>query len=252
MRNEILKVLSGRPLQAKDVRAELAALGLQPTLADVIKELVALEKEGLVKRVEGAEFNPLRPLTSSLWSAEGVPRKPSKDLPAPPQAEETVIVASLPLLNVAGGVGGIVAMLDAIDSLISSAREGLYLSTPFVDASLTAILARHYSEVSRLSFVRVMVDVGTGNIATLERLKSLITNLDYKVFGSYRSAYGRTVKASGLHLKAAAADGKLALIGTFNFKEAHIAADYDLGVMLRGEVASKIWRILETIWSSSP
>jgi len=252
MRDEILKVLSGRCLSAKDVYAELATLGLQLTLTDIIKELLTLEKEGLVRRVEGAEFNPLRPLTSSLWSAEGTPRKPLKAALVPPPAEEVMIIASLPLLNIASSVSGIVAMLDAIDSLISSAKEGLYLSTPFVDASLTTILARHYSEVSRLSFVRVMVDIGTRDIAVLERLKSLISNLEYKVFGSYRLAHGRTVKASGLHLKAIAADEKLALVGTFNFREAHIAADYDLGVMLRGDAASKIWKILDIIWSSSP
>lgn len=251
LRKEILELLNERYLFAKDLHSKLRIHYPHITLAEVMKELLALEKEGLVRREKGEEFNPLKPLATSLWTARVKAKCQVETTRAPPtQMEEVALVGSLPLLNVAGNIGDMIPMLDAVDSLLSSAKESIYLATPFIDASLTAVLARHYSTLSRLSFVRVMVDVGTRNTPVLERLKALIKNLEYKVLGRYKAVQGGMVKVSGLHLKALAVDGKLALIGTFNFRETHIVADYDLGTLFRGKTAQKIWKVLDIIWNA--
>ena len=38
-----------------------------------------------------------------------------------------------------------------------------------------------------------------------------------------------SIKVRGLHLKAVAADRRVALVGSFNFREEHIVTNYEFG-----------------------
>lgn len=248
-RELLLSTLSDRPLSAQELLNELERRGVSTTLTELLKELLAMEREGLVERVRSESYSPARPLTTALWKAKVAP--PRVQAPEVPVArvEEASMAASIPLLDLLGErASDLLPLLDAVESIIMSAEEGLYIATPYVDATLTTIVALHQARLSRLGFIRVLVDVSEKNVALLERLKTNMRNLEYKVLGTFKEVGSVKVKVQGLHLKALAADRRLALVGTFNFRETHIIANYDLGLLVRGTIAAKVWDILEEMW----
>ncbi|MEM2189000.1 MAG: phospholipase D-like domain-containing protein [Nitrososphaerota archaeon] len=245
----ILSALKGQRLTLEEVVSKLKEKGaLKVNFIDVLNALIKLEKEDLVERIRDSDYSPSRPVTTVKWFIRAERSAPLTQL-AP---DEVVIAASTPLINLLGG-RDLMSILDAAVSLILSAEQGVYIATPYADATLSTIIAQHYQKVAKLAFVRVLVDISESNVAMLERLKFMLPNLEYALVGEYAvvevpGVGSRRFKVRGLHLKALAVDKKSALVGSFNFKEPHVTCNYDVALLLRGKAAELVWDMMESLW----
>lgn len=253
LRKSILEILRNRAMHLEDIVRELRLREQNISISEIVNALQDLKNRDLIEQIRNKNFSPARPITTSLWKAKNIPHSlpPIKKPAAASEDESVVLSASTPLLNLMDSKKSLIPILDAVSMVIISAEHRLYIATPYVDATLSTMVTLHYQKLSQLDYIRVLVDVSEKNISLLERLKTILPNLEYKVLGEYKQVSGTKAKVMGLHLKAVVADEKVALIGTFNFKEHHITANYDLALIVRGQTAKDLWNILDTLWNSA-
>ena len=253
LRESILEILHKRAMYLEDIVRELRLREQDISISEIVNALQDLKNRDLIEQIRNKNFSPARPITTSLWKAKSrSPNLPPIKRPTGVSEDKSVVLsASTPLLNLMDSKKNLLPLLDAVSMVIISSEHRLYIATPYVDATLSAMVTLHYPKLSQLDYIRVLVDVSERNIALLERLKTILPNLEYKVLGEYKQISGTKAKVRGLHLKAVVADEKIALIGTFNFKEHHITANYDLALIVRGQTAKDLWNILNTLWNNA-
>jgi len=254
----IYEILSREEMNIARLKKELERQGLRTSLLDVVRALSNMEAKRLVERVRSENYSPVRPLMTTLWKARKQSLLPQLSTPEA-RGVEVEVVVSLPLWRLLEGKHiNIIPITDALDAMLESAKDAIYISTPYADATLSTIISRHIEQLSKLHFVRVLIDIDTlsrrREAALLERLKALLPQFEYKVVGEYKTVKAKGMsyhmKTRGLHLKVIAVDQKTALVGSFNLRETHLVANHDLALLVRGYLARILWDILDTLWAS--
>ncbi len=142
----------------------------------------------------------------------------------------------------------------AVRSLIASAEHTLVLASPFWDPEVAAdlatligrrlsagvevrIITRQPRSESDANALRSLSQAASGRTP---QLRVLETASELDRFGS-----------ATFHFKAAVADGSVAYIGSANFNVAGLLSRWELGTLLRGEMAHQVGDLLESLYAAA-
>ncbi|MEM1847494.1 MAG: phospholipase D family protein [Acidilobaceae archaeon] len=207
--------------------------------AETLSALSALERSGAVKRVE--VLDPTKPLATAVWELQ------SEELKEPSSTLGVVVnlILNPPLLRDVGYIlPSCMGLLDSLSYVVSSASKGLRIAMPYVGELMTTLFMQHLQELKKVRLLRVITEDNVSNRRALEPMKVFLPNLEIR----YATRVLGGIKVAGAHLKLIIADEELAIVGTFNLTQAHLLVNYDLGLLLKGEVVKHLSAIFDAIW----
>jgi phosphatidylserine/phosphatidylglycerophosphate/cardiolipin synthase-like enzyme len=143
-----------------------------------------------------------------------------------------------------------------VRSLLGEAQRSVIIASPYWDVDvaedLGALLERRLTAGVGVRVLAREAREGTQNLGALRCMKKIcgaFTNFSIGIleepsasdpFGSYT-----------FHFKAACADAKRVYLGSANFNTAGLGSRWELGVVLRGQEARRVCRLLETLGRSA-
>ncbi|MCC6004099.1 MAG: phospholipase D-like domain-containing protein [Thermofilum sp.] len=248
LEERILSLLSSGPKRALELKDLLEKENIKVDFSEIVRCLISLRERKLIETVKDEFFDETRPWTTSLWKlVEKKTVRPEEERPA------ISLVVSGALMEDAGDVvEGALSFFEALGEIVYTARRELNIAAPYIDPAFTGIMVNYRSHLRRLSELRVLTEFRKENVVSLERLKNtILPNLKYRVIGRYslvrHSGGSVRAKVRGIHLKILVSENA-ALIGSFNMTEVHFLSNYDVAVLIRGELASAVLRLFLKMW----
>jgi phosphatidylserine/phosphatidylglycerophosphate/cardiolipin synthase-like enzyme len=248
----IIAVLQQNPsLRIEEVSARLSRnYGINVKLSELIDALIALEKEEVVRKIRDEEFDPYKPLTTIKWQLTRPEILPVETLQPP--LEEAWIVTSRPIysplwasLDKILKESKTLTTEEAVHKLILDSENTLRVACPYYDEIFASILYKAADRVSRLSEVRILYEEEN---PVLFKIKGLLSNISVKSLIRREPVKG--LKYVGMHAKLLIADDKEALLGSFNLRAQNIYYNFEVGLLLKGELARKLKDLYDAVWDS--
>ncbi|MEM2425190.1 MAG: phospholipase D-like domain-containing protein [Candidatus Bathyarchaeia archaeon] len=208
---------------------------------EVLDNLFKLEKEGRVRRIK--VLDPTKPLATAIW--EICECEVAEETKAGELGIVTAIILNPPLLrDLYNCPPGSMGLLDSLSYLVCHASQSLRIAMPYVGDLISTLFTQHLQELRRLSILRIITENTRENKCVLEPLKLYLDNLEF----CYASIYSQGIKTLGAHLKLLIADENMAILGTFNLTRAHLLVNYDIGLLIRGDVVKHLCKIYDELW----
>jgi hypothetical protein len=249
LERKIISLISSGPKRALELKNLLERENLKVDFPEIVRCLINLREQGLIEAVKDEFFDETKPWTTSLWKlVEREAERPEEKRP-----EITLVVSGALIEDLGEAVKGTLSFFEALGEIVYSASRELNIAVPYIDPTFTGIAATYRSHLRRLPELRVLTEFRKENVISLERLKrAILPNLKYRVLGRYSLVrYGDEnvrAKIRGVHIKLIASEN-IALIGSFNMTEVHFLSDYDIAVLIRGELVNIILRLFSKMWS---
>ncbi|MGC8987821.1 phospholipase D-like domain-containing protein [Infirmifilum sp.] len=206
--------------------------------ADALRGLAELEARGLARR-SGPPIDPTKPISTTLWcAAEGREEGPYGEVEA--------LILSPPVVSDLGIPQGAPSygLEESLRSFMCGARESMRIMMPYVGDLLNVLMLSCLEKLRQLKWIRVLTEDEYSNKRVLEPMKSFLSNLEV----AYATRKIGGVKVRGVHAKLIVIDSSVAIVGTFNLTNAHLAVDYDVGLVVRGRVVSHLAEVFDAAW----
>ncbi|MGC8988037.1 phospholipase D family protein [Infirmifilum sp.] len=236
---EVLKILRSKPSRCAYAFEVVEELGGR--WADALRGLAELETRGLARR-SGQPIDPTKPIATTLWCAtEGGEEGPYGEVEAlilnPP------VVADLGIPQGAPAYG----LEEGLRVFICNAKENIRVMMPYIGDLLSVLMLSCLEKLSSLKWIRVVTEDRLSNRRVLEPMKSFLSNLEV----AYLTKRESGVKVRGVHAKLIVIDSSVAIVGTFNLTNAHLAVNYDIGLVIRGRVVSHLAEVFDASWRAA-
>lgn len=210
---------------------------------EALNTLSRLERGGLIRRVE--VLDPTKPLATAVWEAK------EKEKAEQSKVEELGTVVGLilnpPLLrDLKNTPPASMGLLDSLSYIVNSTSSELRISMPYVGGLISTLFTQHLQELRKLKTLRVITEETQDNKRSLEPLSLFLPNLRVR----YATRRINGIKVAGAHLKLIIADDKMAIVGTFNLTQAHLLVNYDIGLLVRGNIVRHLCLVFDTIWDA--
>jgi hypothetical protein len=200
---------------------------------------------GLVYRLEESVLDFTKPLLTSKWCIAGQQKAQER----PEVIGEVVdLIVNPKLYRDLGSYMqrmGFPGTFDALKGYVCSSEVSLKVMMPYIGDLLGVMLAEC---IERLSRVEVKVITEVDSAGSVEPIRGLLPNIKVLYATQYAQAGSRKVKVRGIHAKLILVDRRIAVVGTFNLTKHHLYTNYDIGVVLRGAVASYLDELFEAVW----
>lgn len=149
----------------------------------------------------------------------------------------------------------VLAISDELRQLFFEAEESVRIANPYFDPDekvVRDIAALAGRDVETRLLTRE-TDSGTRGLATtLNRIHGIIPESQRELF-TVRDLFGRDAEtgqqAFATHAKIAIADEELCYIGSANLTQTSLSSNFELGVILRGELATDAARIFDRVFA---
>lgn len=148
----------------------------------------------------------------------------------------------------------VVAISDELRQLFFDAEESVRIANPYFDPDETVIrdIAALAARGVETRLLTRETDSGTRGLATtLNRIHGIISDSQRELF-TVRDFFERDAEtgqqAFATHAKVAIADEKLCYIGSANLTRTSLSSNFELGVILRGELATDAARIFDRVF----
>lgn len=245
----IISLLSSGPKRALELKDLLEKENFKVDFPEIVRCLISLRERKLIESVKDEFFDETKPWTTSLWKlVERKAVRPEEERPA-----ISLVISGALMEDMGEAVEGAFSFFEALGEIVYSAKRELNIAVPYIDPAFTGVVATYRSHLRRLPELRVLTEFRKENIASLERLKNtILPNLKYRVIGRYSLVrHGNEsvrAKVRGIHIKMIASENA-ALIGSFNMTEVHFLSNYDVAVLIRGELVDAVLRLFLKMWS---
>lgn len=250
--NHILAVLrQNQSLRIEELSTRLSQnYGINVKLSELIDTLIVLEKEEVVRKVRDEEFDSYKPLTTTKWELTRPEVLPVEN--PQPTSEEIWIVTSRPIysplwesLNKILKESKTLTTEEAIHKLVLESENTLRVACPYYDEIFASILYKAADRISSLAEVRILYEEES---PVLLKLKELLSNISVKSLIRREPVKG--FKYVGMHAKLLIADDKEALLGSFNLRAQNIYYNFEVGILLKGELARRLKNLYDAVWDS--
>lgn len=210
---------------------------------EAVSTLSRLEREGLIRRVE--VLDPTKPLATSVWKVQE--RKGGEQAKAEGLGMVVSLILNPPLVrDLKSAPPASMGLLDSLSYIVNSASSELRVAMPYVGGLMTTLFTQHLQELKKLRTLKVITENTQENRRSLEPLAFFLPNLQVR----YATRRVNGIKVAGAHLKVIIADRELAIVGTFNLTQAHLLVNYDIGLLVRGNVVAHLCSIFDAIWDA--
>jgi len=242
----------------REIADALSSKGAEVFLSQVVTALLKAERQGIVERTRGEDYDELSPITTAKWrlakprqEVEKAVQILTKAIPAPSDEEEIRVVASqpifaFPVIEALKGEAGILEVREAIEKVVIDAQSLLRVMCPYYDNLFLDVLHRNMERVQKLKEIRIISERDT---AATVRATRLFSNVRVRPIFEAASTGGFESKIRGVHGKVMIADDVEALVGSFNLTFSHILYNIDVGLLVRGRTVAKLVKIFDAIWA---
>lgn len=210
---------------------------------DFVEEITALESQGLIKKRD-PPADLTKPIATTKWCV-------SEQAGASVESMELGTVVSLilnpPVLRILRiPPQGSIGLVDSLQGFVCSASKSLRIMMPYLGDFVSLLFLSCADKLKGLNYMRIITEHIQKNYALLERLKRFFPNLEV----AYATKEAGGVKLEGAHAKLIIIDEDYALIGTFNLTDAHLLINYDVGVIVKGEVVRILADVFDKLWDA--
>lgn len=210
----------------------------------VVEVLTQLEAQGLVHKSEVLDIT--KPFSTSKWCIN-MEKRQSRATVAEEQLGVVVgLIVNPPLINRLNYVpSASLGLMDSLNTIICSATQSLRIMMPYLADLLGIIFINCLDKLRRLSFIRIITEDVKNNKQALEALRQYLPNLEVL----YATKYSGGAKVAGVHAKVIIIDESYVIVGTFNLTRAHMLVNYDIGVVIKGNVVKTLVKIFDDVWA---
>ncbi|MEM0049742.1 MAG: phospholipase D-like domain-containing protein [Zestosphaera sp.] len=210
---------------------------------DLVEEITTLESQNLIKK-QGPPVDLTKPIATTKWC---ISEKSEGGLESIGLGTVVSLILNPPVLRILRiPPQGSIGLVDSLQGFVCSASKNLRIIMPYLGDFVSLLFLNCADRLKGLSRMRIITERNQSNYVLLERLKRFFPNLEV----AYATKEAMGVKIEGAHAKLIIIDEDYALIGTFNLTELHLLVNFDVGVVVKGEVVRILAGVFDKLWDA--
>lgn len=236
LRNEVISIIRDRRCAYTSELYE----STKSSWADLIDTLMALEREGYVVR-DGEPLDLTKPIATTRWCLSHGGEGGTNEF----GFVEGLVVSGAVLKDLGAPLRYGIGLSEALSQIICGAKRSLKIMMPYISDFFSAIISNCLGDLARLPLIRVMTESNAQNRRVLGQISGYLPHLEVR-YATKKNEDGTKIR--GVHAKLVIIDDERALLATFNFTSTHLLVNYDVGVLISGNVVKILSEMFDALW----